>query len=147
MGDTITPHSKRAGSMQNGYFPLFYFAISSAKMVFKGFPFGAQLCRAKCSALYLLARPAGKMSVLTGRKRSFSLVGKRTVFADGNVQKPGRFREWQEGYKSLREQSTYLLIYMLFILVKLILIIWRFTIIAIYQFKRNAIIANFTCVR
>jgi len=30
---------------------------------FKGYPFGTQLCNAKCSVLYLLARLAGKMSV------------------------------------------------------------------------------------
>ena len=66
--------------------------------VSKGYPFGTQLCRAKCSVLYLLARLAGKISVSPDGNARFARQENGQVFADGYVQKPVRFQEWQQGY-------------------------------------------------
>ena len=38
--------------------------------------------------------------------QSNSPAGKRQVFADGDEQKTGRFREWQRGYTSELSEST-----------------------------------------
>ena len=115
--------------------PHFYVGCTGfpAKQRFpKGTPLWHTALLAKCSVLYLLSRLAGKMRVSPDGNTRFVRQGNGQVFTDGDGKNLGRFREWQQGYEPLHEQSTYLLIDMLFILVKLALIIWRFTIIAIY---------------
>ena len=62
--------------------------------VSKGYPFGTQLCRAKCSVLSLLARLAGKMSVSPDGNARFARQENGQVFANGDVQKLGRFQKW-----------------------------------------------------
>jgi hypothetical protein len=49
---------------------------------------------AKCSVLYLLARLAGKMRVSPDGNARFTRQENGQVFADGNEQNTGRFREW-----------------------------------------------------
>ena len=67
-----------------------------------GVPKGASLWHtallAKCSVLYLLSRLAGKMRVLPDGNTRFARQENGQVFANGNEQKTGRFREWQRGY-------------------------------------------------
>ena len=53
---------------------------------------------AKCSVLYLLSRLTGKMRVSPDGNARFARQENGQVFADGDEQKPGRFREWQQGY-------------------------------------------------
>ena len=72
--------------------------MSRQNRVSKGYPFGTQLCIAKCSVLYLLARLAGKMSVSPDGNARFARQENGQVFADGDKQKAGRFREWQRVY-------------------------------------------------
>ena len=68
----------------------------------QGFPKGTPLWHtallAKCSVLYLLSRLAGKMRVSPDGNTRFARQENGQVFADGDEQKPGRFREWQQGY-------------------------------------------------
>ena len=70
----------------------------------QGFPKGTPLWHtallAKCSVLYLLSRLAGKMRVSPDGNAHFARQENGQVFADGDEQKPGRFREWQQGYCS-----------------------------------------------
>lgn len=54
---------------------------------------------AKCSVLYLLSRLAGKMRVSPDGNACFARQENGQVFADGDEQKAGRFREWQRGYE------------------------------------------------
>ena len=48
---------------------------------------------AKCSVLYLLSRLMGKMRVLPDGNARFARQKNGQVFADGNEQNTGRFRE------------------------------------------------------
>ena len=66
----------------------------------RGFPFGTRLCNAKCSVLYLLSRLAGKMRVSPDGNAHFARQENGQVFADRGEQKAGRFREWQQVYKT-----------------------------------------------
>ncbi len=50
---------------------------------------------AKCSVLYLLSRLAGKMRVSPDGNAHFARQENGQVFANGDEQKTGRFREWQ----------------------------------------------------
>ena len=61
---------------------------------------------AKCSVLYLLSRLAGKMRVSPDGNAHFARQENGQVFANGDEQKPGRFRKWQQGYKSEPSEST-----------------------------------------
>lgn len=67
-----------------------------------GVPKGASLWHtallAKCSVLYLLSRLTGKMRVSPDGNTHFARQENGQVFANGNEQKAGRFREWQQGY-------------------------------------------------
>ena len=65
-----------------------------------GIPFGTRLCNAKCSVLYLLSRLAGKMRVSPDGNAHFARQENGQVFADRGEQKAGRFREWQQVYKT-----------------------------------------------
>lgn len=66
----------------------------------RGRPFGTRLCNAKCSVLYLLSRLAGKMRVSPDGNAHFARQENGQVFADRGEQKAGRFREWQQVYKT-----------------------------------------------
>ena len=76
----------------------------------RGFPKGTPLWHtallAKCSVLYLLSRLAGKMRVSPDGNAHFARQENGQVFANGDEQKPGRFRKWQQGYKSEPSEST-----------------------------------------
>ena len=61
---------------------------------------------AKCSVLYLLSRLAGKMRVSPDGNAHFARQENGQVFANGDEQKTGRFREWQRGYTSELSEST-----------------------------------------
>ena len=69
-----------------------------------GVPKGASLWHtallAKCSVLYLLSRLAGKMRVSPDGNAHFARQENGQVFADRGEQKAGRFREWQQVYKT-----------------------------------------------
>ncbi|OUP69801.1 hypothetical protein B5F10_11365 [Anaerotruncus colihominis] len=55
---------------------------------------------AKCSVLYLLSRLAGKMRVSPDGNAHFARQENGQVFANGDEQKTGRFREWQQVYNT-----------------------------------------------
>lgn len=55
---------------------------------------------AKCSVLYLLSRLAGKMRVSPDGNARFARQENGQVFANGDEQKTGRFREWQQVYNT-----------------------------------------------
>lgn len=69
-----------------------------------GVPKGASLWHtallAKCSVLYLLSRLTGKMRVSPDGNTHFARQENGQAFADGDEQKAGRFREWQQVYKT-----------------------------------------------
>lgn len=56
---------------------------------------------AKCSVLYLLSRLKGKVRVSPDGNAHFARQENGQVFADVYEQKPGRFRKWQQVYKSI----------------------------------------------
>ena len=55
---------------------------------------------AKCSVLYLLSRLTGKMRVSPDGNARFARQENGQVFANGDEQKTGRFREWQQVYNT-----------------------------------------------
>ncbi len=64
----------------------------------KGMPLWHTTLLAKCSVLYLLSRLAGKMRVSPDENTRFARQENGQVFADGDLQKSGQFRERQQGY-------------------------------------------------
>jgi hypothetical protein len=55
--------------------------------------------------LYLLSRLVGKMRVSPDGNAHFARQENGQVFADGGKQKPGWFREWQQGYTILLQKQ------------------------------------------
>ena len=66
----------------------------------KGMPLWHTALLAKCSVLYLLSRLAGKMRVSPDGNAHFARQENGQVFANGDEQKTGRFREWQQVYNT-----------------------------------------------
>lgn len=66
----------------------------------RGRPFGTRLCLQSVVCLYLLSRLVGKMRVSPDGNTRLAQQENGQVFADGDEQKAGRFREWQQGYAS-----------------------------------------------